>query len=68
MTTVNARELSSLLMVAKNEKKFSKVVLDGEVRHWVGIGWISAGPAKSPRDDKLPRVVFDSATPRRDKR
>lgn len=68
MKTVHARELSSLKMAAGNEKKFPRVVLDGDVRDWVGIGWINSGKAQSPRDDKLPRVVFGEEAPRRDKK
>jgi len=55
--TVHARELSSVRMVGHNENKFSKVVDDNEVKQWVGFGWVGEGPAQSPRDDKLPRVI-----------
>jgi hypothetical protein len=58
-TTVHARELSSLKMAGKNAELFPKVVDDGVVKNWVGIGWVSEGPEQSPRDDQLPRVVRD---------
>jgi len=54
--TVRARDCSTIAMVAGNEKKFSKIVHENQVKQWVGFGWVSEGPPQSPRDDKLPRV------------
>lgn len=39
--TVPVSELSTLKMVAGGEKKHSVVIHDGEVKRWVGIGWIT---------------------------
>jgi hypothetical protein len=41
MKTIKRFELSNLRMAAGNEKKYSTVVIDGQVKRWVGIGWIT---------------------------
>lgn len=56
-STVNARELSNLLMSGRNGRKYPTVVDQGQLKRWVGIGWVAEGPPQSPRDDKVPRVV-----------
>jgi hypothetical protein len=56
---IHARECSSVAMVAGNEKRFTKIVDDGIVKQWVGIGWVSEGPEEFPRDKDLPRIVRD---------
>jgi hypothetical protein len=55
--TVHARDCSYLAMTAGNETKFSKVIDEGIVKQWVGIGWVDEGPEEYPRDKNLPRVV-----------
>lgn len=47
--TVHRDELTTLRMVAGNEKLFPKVIVHGEVIEWVGIGWIRIDKA-SPLD------------------
>ena len=37
---VKASELSTLKMTAGNEDRYSKVIHDGRLLQWVGIGWI----------------------------
>ena len=37
---VKASELSKLRMTAGNENTYSKVIQDGRLLQWVGIGWI----------------------------
>lgn len=55
--TVHARELSTLKMVAGNERKFTKVIDGNTVKEWVGIGWVDLRKA-TPNDAKLyPMVV-----------
>lgn len=56
MKTIHASKLSKIAMTTGYEKKITTVVMDGEVLHWVGIGWVSHGEAKSPKHDHLPRV------------
>ena len=51
-------ELSNLRMVAGNEKKYSTVVIDGLVKTWVGIGWITEREATA-EDMKTYPVVED---------
>ena len=38
--TVKRSELSTVRMVAGNEKKYSMVILNDGLQEWVGIGWI----------------------------
>ena len=44
MSTVSRGELTSHKMAAGNEAKYSKVVLNGILKEWVGIGWIDHDP------------------------
>ena len=57
--TVHASKLKTIRMVSGQEDKTPKVVDNGDVKQWVGFGWVNEGPAESPRDDHLPRVVRD---------
>lgn len=43
MKTVKRSLLSNIRMTTGGEKKIKKVILDGTVREWVGIGWIDCG-------------------------
>jgi hypothetical protein len=58
MKTVKLSELETLRMVTGNEKKYSKVIVDGQVKEWVGIGWIDIDDEP---DEKLYPVVVDCA-------
>lgn len=53
---VTAKELSNLRMVAGNERKYDRVVIDGKVMSWVGIGWIEEREALPSDYDNLPVV------------
>ena len=55
--TVKRSELSSLAMASGNEKKFTRVILDGTVRNWVGFGWIDEGKPTAEQARRLPRVI-----------
>ena len=46
-------------MVAGNERKYRKVILDGRVKEWVGIGWIDLGVPSDADRLLLPEVVAD---------
>lgn len=57
MTTyINPSELTTIAMVNGNEKKYSKVVIDGVLKEWVGIGWVVA-QAPLSEVEKLPRCT-----------
>ena len=47
--TVSEKEVSKIAMVAGNERRIGKCICDGNLKEWVGIGWIDLGTA-SPRD------------------
>lgn len=49
-------ELSNLRMVAGNEKKYSKVVIDGKLKEWIGIGWIELRDATADDRKRYPEV------------
>lgn len=53
---VTAKELNNLRMVAGNERKYDRVVIDGKVMSWVGIGWIEEREALPSDYDNLPVV------------
>lgn len=57
MSTVEARELGKLRMVAGNEGKYRIVIDEGLVKEWVGIGWIELRPAIPEDTEKYPTVV-----------
>jgi hypothetical protein len=54
--TVKASELSKLRMAAGNEKKYDTVIHNGEVKDWVGIGWIVVRDATDADYNKFPEV------------
>lgn len=58
MSTIKRSELSNLRMVAGNEKRITHVILDGEVKMWMGIGWVTLRTATS-EDFTLYPVVED---------
>lgn len=53
---VKRAELSNLRMVAGNEKKYSKVIVDGQLKEWIGIGWIALRKATNKDRAKYPEV------------
>lgn len=55
MKTVRRSELGNLRMAAGNEKKYSKIIIDGAVKEWVGIGWIEVDD--TPDKNKYPTVI-----------
>lgn len=56
---VKRSELTNLRMVAGNERKYDKVIIDGRVKEWVGIGWIDLGMSSDADRLPLPEVVAD---------
>jgi hypothetical protein len=53
---IKAEECRIISMVAGNEKKFDKIIHNGLIKQWVGIGWVTEGPADSTDCDKYPIV------------
>jgi hypothetical protein len=43
-------------MTTGGEDRISKVILDGVVKEWVGIGWIDLEPATPEDYLKIPEV------------
>lgn len=56
-TTIKRKEVSNGNMIAGNEKKYSVVILDGQLKEWVGIGWIDIGKATAADVEKYPTVI-----------
>ena len=44
-------------MVAGNEKKYSRIILDGVVKNWVGFAWVDEGKASIEDKRNYPIVV-----------
>lgn len=57
--TVHARELSAVKMVAGNENRYTRVIDSGNLKNWVGFGWIDEGPASAEDRAKYPEVIRD---------
>ena len=58
--TVSFRTVSNVAMVAGGEDLVRRVIHDGVVKEWVGIGWITLDD--SPDPDIYPVVVSDTDT------
>lgn len=57
MKTIDSAELSNSRMVAGNERRIRKVIVDGTVREWVGIGWIDCGKPTRDQTRRLRHVT-----------
>lgn len=55
--TVKRCELSSLAMATGNEKRISRIILDGTVRNWIGFGWLDEGKPTTEQKRTLPVVI-----------
>lgn len=60
MTEVHARELSKEAMAAGNEAKYQCVIDNGQLKEWVGIGWIELREASPSDYEYYPTVERDS--------
>lgn len=54
---IKRSEIGNFAMTAGNEKKFTRIICDGRVREWVGIGWVDAGVPTEADRAKLPTVI-----------
>lgn len=55
---IKASELSNMQMACSSDKP-TRVIMDGDVMQYVGIGWVNEGPATEDDKQKLP-IVEDS--------
>lgn len=63
MKTVPVSKLSSFAMVSGDEKRITKVIHNGKVKEWVGIGWVEVR-TPTERDRKtIPQAVYDDGNP-----
>lgn len=54
--TVRYREVSLIGMTTGGEKRIRRVIHDGELKEWVGFGWISLRTATADDLRRYPRV------------
>ena len=57
MKTIKASELSTIRMVAGNEKRVKKVIDNGILIEWVAIGWVDVRKATLADYKKFPTVT-----------
>lgn len=56
VNVVQAAKLSNVRMVADSAKKISRVIHDGQLKEWVGIGWIDLREPTENDRKKYPTV------------
>jgi len=57
MKTVKINQLSILRMVAGNEKRYPRVILDDSVEEWVCFGWVTVRTATDEDREKYPTAI-----------
>lgn len=57
MKTIKREKLNVISMGSGGKGKPTKVILDGNVHQYVGIGWVDEGKASAADLDKYPTVV-----------
>lgn len=55
--TVKRAELTNRAMIAGNEDKYTRVIVDGTVRMWVGFGWVNEGKPSASERKTLPKAI-----------
>jgi hypothetical protein len=55
--TVPLSKLSTVSMVAGGEKKHPRVIHDGLLKNWVGIGWVTERKATATDKKNYPTAV-----------
>lgn len=53
--TVKRKEVTNFGMLTGGEKKYTKIIIDGVVKEWVGIGWVSIDD--EPDTNKYPVLI-----------
>ena len=56
MKKIPRSELSTIRMVAGNEKKYSTVIVDGVIKDWVGFGWVGEDTPTAEQRKTIPEV------------
>ena len=56
MKTIHVSRLSTFAMAAGGEKRVSAVIDNGELKEWVGIGWVTVREATEEDRKKFPTV------------
>lgn len=58
---IEASDVNSIIMSVKPPKAVedagNKVIHKGEIKHWVGIGWVTEGKACEEDYYKIPEVI-----------
>jgi len=54
--SVKRSDLSTIKMVAGNEKRITRVIDGSTIKNWVGFGWVDEGPATLSDYDKYPII------------
>lgn len=57
MNTVTFQEVSTMAMTSGGEKRISKVIHEGDLKQWVGIGWVVERKATAEDKKRYPLVV-----------
>lgn len=55
--TVKRSQVSNTAMIQGGEKTISRIIMDGVVKNWVGIGWVDEGEATAEDKKKYPTLV-----------
>lgn len=53
---VTRKDITNMAMTTGNEKKFQKVIHNGMIKQWVGIGWVTERHARPEELNKYPIV------------
>ena len=53
---IDVSQCATIRMVAGNEKRFSKIIHEGAVKQWVGIGWVTERHAEATDYLKIPEA------------
>ena len=59
---IKARQLSNLMMVGGNEKKYRFIIDRGILKEWVGIGWLDIRETNEEDYQQYPEVDHEHIT------
>lgn len=63
MKTVTLKDVSNMAMVSGNENHITKIIHEGMVKEWCGIGWIEEGEPSQEDWENIPFVEGHSEKP-----